>query len=230
VEAAIVGGTGIGGLLVEGGGEPVACDTPFGEMRGVRRPDGLIVVQRHGAGHKLPPHLVPYRTIAAGLAELGVKVCLSSAAVGSLVEALRPGQLAAVRDFIDFSGRNITMFEDSVSHADFTPGVSPRITRQLMDAGADQEAVYACTNGPRYETPAEVRALRHLGADIVGMTMATEAVVMREVSIEYGCLAIVTNFAAGILDQPLDHAEVESVVASTSKRALEILLQVASAN
>ena len=227
MNTAIIGGTGIGEILRKEGGEPVFEATEFGELHALRRPDGILVVSRHGAGHKLPPHKVPYRAIAAGLAKLGVSRCLSSAAVGSLREDLPPGTLAAVEDFIDLTGRNITMFENDVEHTDFTPGVSPKIVKQFANAGIGRTAVYACTNGPRYETPAEVRALRTLGADVVGMTMASEAVVMRETGIEYGCLAIVTNSASGISLDSLSHTDVVEIVEQKSSQAVAILLKTA---
>lgn len=221
---AIIGGTGIGDLLASVG-EPLEVATQFGVLRAVRRLDGVIAVPRHGHGHRVPPHKVPYKTIAAGLIALGVDVCFSSGAVGSLDPNLGPGSLAAVSDFIDLSGRNVTMFEQGVHHTDFTPGVSPYVLERLVAAGASNKAVYACMNGPRYETPAEIRMLRVLGADVVGMTVATEAVVMREMGIEYGSLAIVTNFAAGIAETALSHEEVSAEVRKAADRAIEVLIR-----
>jgi 5'-methylthioadenosine phosphorylase len=162
--------------------------------------------------------------MAAGLKELGVVTCLASAAVGSLREDLPPGTLAAITDFIDLTGRNLTMFEEEVRHTDFTPGVSPQVVERFLTAGIEKTAVYACTNGPRYETPAEVRAIKIMGADVVGMTMASEAVVMREVGIEYGCLAIVTNYAAGVSSEPLSHDEVVEIVSGLAERVVSTLL------
>lgn len=228
VKTAIIGGTGIGDILRQEGGEQIQLQTRFGEFAALRRADGILIVARHGAGHKLPPHKVPYQAMAAGLSEIGVERCLASAAVGSVRPELAPGTLAAVSDFIDLTGRNITMFEDEVQHTDFSPGVSPSVLDAYRAAGVEREVVYACTNGPRYETPAEVRALRTLGADVVGMTMASEAVVMREVGIEYGCLAIVTNFAAGVTAEPLSHEDVVAVVSKRSEEAVQKLIHVAN--
>ncbi len=221
---AIIGGTGIGNLLQDAGCEPVQAATQFGVLQAFRRKDGIFVIARHGRGHRVPPHKVPYKTMAAGLIALGVDKCLSSGAVGSLDPSLKPGELAAVSDFIDVSGRNVTMFEQGVHHTDFTPGVSAAVLQKLQSAGAGRAVVYACTNGPRYETPAEIRMLSALGADVVGMTVATEAVVMREMGIEYGSLAIVTNYAAGISDTELSHEEVVAEVKKAASRAVRVLL------
>ncbi|MEO7453682.1 MAG: MTAP family purine nucleoside phosphorylase [Fimbriimonadales bacterium] len=228
MSTAIIGGTGIGEILRKEGGEAVSVETAFGPFNALRHADGVIVVSRHGAGHKVPPHMVNYRALAAGLSSLGVETCLSTAAVGSVREEIAPGTLAVVTDFIDVSGRNITMFDEEVRHTDFSPGVSEDLVKRFLSAGIERTVVYACTNGPRYETPAEIRALRTLGADVVGMTMASEAVVMREVGIEYGCLAIVTNCAAGVSDKPLAHSEVTDMAQRVSARAVATLLACAS--
>jgi 5'-methylthioadenosine phosphorylase len=230
VKTAIIGGTGIGDNLRQNGGEKIQLQTRFGEFEALQRTDGILVVARHGIGHKLPPHRVPYKAMAEGLSSLGFQRCLSSAAVGSVQPELSPGTLAAVSDFIDFTGRNITMFEDDVTHTDFSPGVSSDLLAAFGEAGVRRQVVYACTNGPRYETPAEVRALRLLGADVVGMTMASEAVVMREAGIGYGCLAMVTNFAAGVSGEPLSHGEVVDAVEAVSATAVDILLSVAQSS
>jgi len=217
----------MGDLLSEAGCEPVEAATQFGVLQAVRRKDGIYVIARHGPGHRVAPHKVPYKAMAAGLIALGVDKCLSSGAVGSLDPSLKPGDLAAISDFIDISGRNVTMFEQGVHHTDFSPGVSAAVLKKLQSAGAGGAVVYACTNGPRYETPAEIRMLRTLGADVVGMTVATEAVVMHEMGIEYGSLAIVTNYAAGISDAELSHEEVLDEVKKAASRAVRILLDAA---
>lgn len=227
MKTAVIGGTGIGDFLLADAGERVSFDSRHGSVHGRLRSDGILVVSRHGEGHRVPPHAVNYRAIASGLRDAGYERCISSGAVGSLREELMPGTLAAVVDFIDLTGRNITLFEDEVVHTDFTPGVSRDVTAAIRSSGVKHEAVYACTNGPRYETPAEVRMLRTLGADVVGMTVASEAVVMREAGIEYGCLAIVTNLAPGIGEGPTSHEEVVRSVRASGERAAEVLLAVA---
>ena len=225
MKSAIIGGTGIGEALLRDGGNRISQATPYGNFEAMQREDGVLIVARHGSGHKQPPHKVPYLAIAAGLRHLGVRQCVSSAAVGSLDPALAPGSLANVVDFMDFTGRNLTLYESEVEHTDFTPGLSPRLAQKLKESGVQQTVVYACTNGPRYETPAEIRALRTLGADVVGMTVATEAIAMKEAGIEYGSLAIITNFAAGVAgDAELSHAEVAAVSQNATAEVVRHLL------
>ncbi len=182
----------------------------------------VVIVQRHSVGHKVPPHKVRYQAIALGLKALGVKTCFSTAAVGSLREDWSVGTLATCTDFLDFSGRSVTLFDRQVKHTDFTRPF-PAAGR-LVAQGVIDQCVYVCMNGPRYETPTEVATLRNLGGDVVGMTVASEAIVMREADIDYGCLCVVTNLGCGIARTALDHSEVGDAMSKFGDRVVEILL------
>ncbi|AIE87719.1 methylthioadenosine phosphorylase [Fimbriimonas ginsengisoli Gsoil 348] len=190
----------------------------------------LFLVSRHSAGHKVPPHKVNYKAMAFGMKALGAKGCLSTAAVGSLRREWGPGTLIACSDFLDFTGRALTLFDQTVVHRDFTNpfGVSTR--RALLESASEVRdsvedgGVYLCGNGPRYETPREIELYRSMGVDVVGMTAATEAILMREAEIDYACLAIVTNLAAGISPTPLDHQEVVDEMLRSGERAVRILI------
>ncbi|HCM73268.1 MAG TPA: S-methyl-5'-thioadenosine phosphorylase, partial [Armatimonadetes bacterium] len=110
-DAALIGGTGIGEILRAHPGRAVMVPTPFGPMRGWlqdRQGQRVIVVARHAAGHKTPPHGIGYRAMAEGLRLMGVRRCLATAAVGSLRVDWAPGTLAVVTDFIDATGRQVT--------------------------------------------------------------------------------------------------------------------------
>lgn len=226
-DVALIGGTGIGERLAELGGVPVHVPTPFGLLRGrLAESNGkrVFIVRRHSAGHKVPPHKVNYLAIGDGLRRIGVSHCLSSAAVGSLRDDWPVGTMASCTDFIDVSGRSLTLYSRDVRHTDFS---SPFAASALI-ADVNSPCVYACVNGPKYETPKEVAMLRSLGGDVVGMTVASEAVVLREAGIAYGCLAIVTNMGCGIGTSPLSHGEVGDVMKTHGKRAVDILLQAVS--
>jgi 5'-methylthioadenosine phosphorylase len=193
----------------------------------------LFILCRHSAGHKVPPHKVNYRGMALALQAIGVAKCLSTAAVGSVRPEWGPGTLVACSDFLDFSGRNVTLFDRTVSHRDFSEPFANSTRKALIDASAavnlkiEESGVYLSANGPRYETPQEIRTFRQLGGDLVGMTAASEAVTMREANIEYGCLAIVTNFAAGMTSEALSHEEVTQEMYRSGDKAVKILLQAA---
>jgi 5'-methylthioadenosine phosphorylase len=227
---AIIGGTGIGDRLLELGGEPFQVETKAGLFQAHTVTFGgkeILLVSRHGDGHKVPPHRVNYAAIALGLFELGISVCFATAAVGSLRPDWLPGTFAACTDTIDVSARRLTLFSDTVRHTDFT---HPFPAHSRLVAAADAlgesvatEAVYVNVDGPRYESPAEIRAYRGMGGDLVGMTAGSEAILMAEAGVAYGCLAIVTNLAAGLGSGTLAHGEVTDVMQGAAPKALKIL-------
>lgn len=236
IDVGIIGGTGIGERLLEYGGKPLHIPTPSGILRGRQieiEGVSLLLVSRHSAGHKVPPHLVNYRAMAHGMHAAGVKACFSTAAVGSLRPEWGPGTLVVCSDFLDFTYRNLTLFDRTVVHRDFTDPFGPNARRALLEAADEtgeavqDKGVYLSGNGPRYETPQEIQTYRQLGGDLVGMTATSEAILMREALVEYACLAIVTNLAAGISETPLDHQEVVDEMHRSGERAVKLLLQAA---
>ena len=230
-DVALVGGTGVGDRLAELGGTPLHVPTPFGVLRGrLLDIDGLsvVVVRRHAEGHRTPPHMVKYEAIADGLRRLGVRACFSTAAVGSLHEDWPVGQLAVCTDLLDLTGRRTTLFDREVRHTDFSsPFPAARHLRSAAGDEAEPNAVYACMDGPRYETPHEITILRQLGADVVGMTAASEAIAMHEAGVPYGCLAVVTNLGCGIGQEELAHGDVTDVMQERGERIVQILLEAA---
>lgn len=233
---AIIGGTGVGDRLSALGGHPVHVPTQDGVMRARALDHGdleLILVQRHAAGHKLPPHQVPYLPIARGLKALGVVGCFSTAAVGSLRRDWSGGTMAVCHEFLDLTGRNLTAWTRQVRHIDFTQPFDPMPRGALLVAAKElglpvqDHGVYVCGNGPRYETPLEVELEARMGGDVVGMTAASEAILCRELGVPYACLAIVTNFGAGISPTPLTHEEVVKSMQISGENAVKILLKAA---
>jgi 5'-methylthioadenosine phosphorylase len=161
---------------------------------------------------------------------MGIGACLGSAAVGSLREDWQTGTLVACSDFLDFSGRNLTLFEDTVSHTDFTHPFDQLAHRAIVGAAesvAIPKGTYVNANGPRYESPAEIAFYKGAGGDVVGMTAGSEAIAMREAGVGYACLAIVTNLAAGLGASELTHAEVEGAMRASGEVAARILLAAA---
>jgi 5'-methylthioadenosine phosphorylase len=235
-DVAIIGGTGVGRRLIELGGKPVHIPAPTGTIRGrhlEHEGTSLLLLSRHSAGHKVPPHKVNYQGMATAVSGLGIKHCLASAAVGSLRRDWGPGTFVACSDFLDFTFRNTTMFDATVIHTDFTHPFSPAAREEFIQNGkqlgveVQPTGVYLAGNGPRYETPEEIRLYEKLGAHVVGMTASSEAIVMREAKVNYACLAIVTNLAAGISDIELSHQEVEDEMNRSGEKAVKILLATA---
>ena len=163
--------------------------------------------------------------MARAAGALGARACLATAAVGSLRREWGPGTLVAARDFLDLTYRNVTLHDRKVVHTDFSDPFPARDA--LLQEGVVDGGVYLGLNGPRYETPVEIETFRGLGADLVGMTASTEAILFREAGIPYGLLAIVTNLAAGLSDAPLDHEEVVVEMERSGARAVAILMEAA---
>lgn len=229
---AVIGGTGVGERLRELGGHPLHVPTQFGLLKGRRvsfQAAEFLAISRHSTGHKVPPHAVNYAAMAAGLKQLGISWCFSTAAVGSLREDWLPGTMAICTDFLDLSARNLTLFERQVVHTDFSEPFS-KVGIGLLRESAHQvgidvrpSAIYLNGNGPRYETPGEINLYRRMGAEVVGMTAASEAIAMREAGIHYACLAVVTNLACGMHTDPLTHEEVVEMMQVRGPEALQIL-------
>lgn len=214
----IIAGTGMDWLTPLEGWPGVK--TPYGPAHigaveiGGRR---VAVLRRHGPGLNVPPHLINYRANLWALREAGVRRVLATAAVGSMKKDMEPGTLAVMHDFVDFTRRRVgTMFDETgeaVVHMDFSIPYCPEISSSLEQAAEDQgiamgrRVVYVCVDGPRYETPAEIRGYANWG-DVVGMTGVPEVVLARELGMCYGALAVLTNYAAGVADKCLSHEEV----------------------
>ena len=163
----------------------------------------------------VPPHRINYRAQMAALKTLGATGIFASSAVGSVRPQWAPGTLVCLSDFLDLTtNRPRTFFDERAVHIDATHPYCAEMRHMLLEAARAQGialedgGVYAGMDGPRFETAAEIRMLRTLGADVVGMTGTTEATLAREAEISYAGVSIVTNFAAGILEQPLTQTEV----------------------
>jgi 5'-methylthioadenosine phosphorylase len=177
--------------------------------------------------------LINYRAIAAGLRSLGVQRCFSSAAVGSLNVQKGPGTVGICTDMIDLTARNLTLFDKEVKHTDMgepfplSQTLSRVCSAHVLETWED--VTYVGANGPRYEAPAEIRAMRILGGDVVGMTATSEAILCREAGVPYACLAVVTNLGCGLSKEELRHGEVTDVMKKMGGAVTEILLEAAIA-
>ena len=237
VRLAIIGGTGFEDPARLGEGwTHRRLETRFGPAEvSLARIGGqeLAFLSRHGRGHALAPHRINYLANIEALRQLGVRRVAATAAVGSLRADLTPGSLVVLDQFIDMTRRRPdTLFEEGpVAHTDFTEPYCPEIRRALLEAARElglpviDGGCYVGVDGPRYETPAEVRALRILGGDVVGMTGLPEAVLAREAGLCYAAVAVVSNLGAGLAAGPLSHEEVSRAVAAVRPKVTELLLQ-----
>lgn len=221
LKVAIIGGTGVYNQSLLDDEKEITVDTRFGRvtMKEGRYFDRTVYfLPRHGGGHSVPPHMVNYRANITALRKIGVDAVISTAAVGTLRSDMPPGGRILIDQFIDFTrNRHLTFFDGSdglVVHTDFSEPYCPEVRSAALRAaaGLDQKLVdggcYACCEGPRFETPAEIKMLKTLGADLVGMTNVPEVTLAREAGLCYATICLATNYAAGISETALTHEEV----------------------
>lgn len=151
------------------------------------------------------------------MSKLGVKKLIVTNAAGGVNTEYRPGDLMLINDFINLSGKNPltgpNLDEFGPRFPDMTYAYSPELKKLTAEVAEKlnisiQKGVYCWLNGPTYETPAEIRMVRTLGADAVGMSTVPETIVGRHCGMDVLGVSCITNMAAGILDQPLNHQEV----------------------
>lgn len=193
-------------------GERISIDTPYGKSPEIMITEiegrKIAFMPRHGREHAAPPHRINYRANIYALKELGVERIIATNAVGSLRREFEPGSYVLVDDFIDLTKtRPSTFYEDRVIHVDMTQPYCPEIRKAVLSVarkiGAPMHdgGVYVCTEGPRFETRAEIRMIRQMGGDVVGMTGVPEVVLARELEMCYATICIVTNYAADMAER-----------------------------
>jgi len=237
----IIGGSGLTQLSSLDNTRRQVIRTPYGEPSGPLTcgrigTTEVVFLARHGYGHTIPPHQVNYRANLWALKAQGVTDIVSVASVGGIRPDLGPGRIAVPDQIVDYTwGRECTFFENEepVTHIDFTnPYSEPVRTRILKAAAAIKQpvfdgGVYATTQGPRLETAAEINRLERDGADMVGMTGMPEAVLAREIGLQYAAIAVVVNHAAGRADssQGIHIEKIDAVLRETMARVRLIIEQ-----
>lgn len=224
MRVAIVGGTGIRGLGVPT--QPLLIETPRGdvEVHHARLAQhDVFFLDRHGTAAR-PAHAIDHRANVDALARCRVDRVLALNSVGALRQDLAPGTLLVPHDLLDLRAGKASFFDDAPIHVDFTTPYCPEARRALLASGADADGgVYVATEGPRLETPAEVRMLRQLGGDVVGMTGCPEAALARERGLCYASLCLVTNPAAGLAGS-VDAVAIREAARALAPRALAVTL------
>jgi purine-nucleoside phosphorylase len=163
---------------------------------------------------------------------LGVHTLVVTNAAGGINTTFQPGDLMLIEDHLNLTGQNplVGPNDESIGprFPDMSEAYSARL-RELARAVAEQQGlclvsgVYAGLLGPSYETPAEIRMLRALGADAVGMSTVTEVIAARHAGLEVAGISCISNMAAGILPQPLSHREVMETAERVKERFLGLI-------
>jgi 5'-methylthioadenosine phosphorylase len=234
VKVAVIGGTGFKGFFKNS--KQLRLGTPYGiaPPLSIGRIDKKEVafLPRHGLNHSAPPHKINYRANIYALYKMGVERIIAINAVGAINRDFKPGDIIIPHDFIDFTKlRHETFYDEApVTHVDFSQPYCPELRKILIENSKKyglhvwDRAVLVCTEGPRFETPAEIEMFRRLGCDIVGMTSVPEAVLARELEMCYVALCFVSNMAAGIQEQLTPH-EVSKVSEKIMPKLEQVLME-----
>jgi 5'-methylthioadenosine phosphorylase len=233
----IIAGTGFYSLATLENAVDQSVETAFGSAkftRGSWNGVEVIFLTRHGSGHSTPPHLINYRANIRALKDQGVDDVVAINVTGGVNPELIPGSLVCLSDFLDFTKqRPVTFFDgttpEGVVHTDVMDAYHPELRTSLMTAAKRANitmkdgGVYACFEGPRFETPAEIKMCQVLGVDVVGMTGVPEVTLAKEIGLRYAAISLIVNPAAGLSDEPISMDELNRVLALGSDDVLKVL-------
>ncbi len=194
---------------------------------------GVPVVAMQGRfhfyeGYQLDKVTFPVRVMK----ELGIGTLIVTNAAGGVNESFRPGDLMIISDHINYMGTNPLIGPNDsalgVRFPDMSQAYDKELRRMAKQTAEElnipvQEGVYTAVSGPSYETPAEVRFLRTIGSDAVGMSTVPEVIVARHSGLRVLGISCISNAAAGILDQPLSHDEVMEVTEKVKSDFLRLI-------
>ena len=231
----IIVGSGFEDLKLERSSDNV-LQTPFGEAevtKGQWAGKEIAVVYRHGKDHRFAPHQIPYRAQIWALKSLGVSHILATGTVGGMSADNAPGHMSVPDQIVDYTwGRDSTYWGEAdikCQHIDFTEPFSATLREALLESAkalkiyVHNGGVYACTQGPRLESAAEVRRMIMDGCDMCGMTAMPEAALARELGMDYGMLCDSVNWAAGLSGKSINWDEAKLTVAKVVVNMKNIL-------
>lgn len=241
IKVAIIGGTGVYDPRILDNVREEQITTPYGTVQfrtGDFAGQAVAFIPRHGSKHSIPPHQINYRANTWAMKKIGVQNIIATTAVGSLNQDMKPGDFVIIDQFLDFTKNRVGTFYEGgargVVHIDVTQPYCPTLRSVIQKAAAKHaielhhQGVYVCTEGPRFETPAEIKMFAKLGGDLVGMTNVPEVILAREAEMCYATVSMVTNFAAGISQEPLTHGEVLETMAANGANIKHLIMETIS--
>ena len=208
----IIGGTGLENIAGLQFMNAVKQETPYGSPADVYRvyENDLYIIyalSRHGKNHEYAPHNVNYQANIYGFYMLEASEILSFSSVGGINLTYRNGDLVLTDDAIDNTNRGSVTFHNEkgkVIHIDMSSPFCNSLRQKLLKSAENKGislingGTYICTDGPRFETPAEIKMYRIWGADMVGMTLFPELTLAKELGICYANISLITNAASGV--------------------------------
>ena len=237
----IIGGSGLG--------RPPQLDariydlaTPFGEAsapihRGSIAKQEVIFLPRHGVPRRFAPHAVNFRANLWKLRDSGADTIIALSCVGAINPDLRPGDLVVPDQIIDYTyGRAQCLDAEGdvhTGHYDFSQPFTVHLREILLAAAKDfrfgrvvESGCYGVTQGPRFETAAEIQRLAQDGCDLVGMTLMPEASLARELGLAYAALCPVVNMAAGCGDGPVEIQSLLDLMAAFEPELMTVVTRI----
>jgi 5'-methylthioadenosine phosphorylase len=189
--------------------------------------DKIALILRHGNDphHHILPHLINHRANLQVLKDIGVAEIVGINSTGSLKRDLRPGMIVVPDDFITLTATP-TIYKNNAVH--ITPSLNENVRQKIIKAAQKnglpviEKGTYWQTQGPRLETKAEIRMMANY-ADIVGMTMASEAVIAMELDLPYASACSIDNFGNGLVDEPLSAKEIFEGTRKNADLMIQIL-------
>lgn len=241
VKIGVIGGTGVYKLPGVKNLEKVMVETDYGTIPvsvGTLKGKRVAFLTRHGESHSISPGQINFRGNIQALQKLGVKQVFATACSGGINPEYSSGTFVAIRQFIEFTkNRRASFFENDgsvdkkIGHVDLTEPYCGRLIDVFKAAGEaigleiKDGATYACMEGPRYESSAEIKMLRTLGADLVAHTSYPEQTLAREAEMCYASMGIVANMAAGMEDEHLTTTDVKDNMAKVFDTVQALLVK-----
>ena len=236
----VFGGSGFYSLLDDV--RMVTVATPYGEPSdevaiGSIEGREVAFLPRHGPRHTIPPAQINYRANLWAMKELGVDRILAPTAAGSLQERVKPGDFVVCDQFIDRThGRHDTYFEGPlVAHVSPADPYCPELRELAVRTGRElgvtvhERGTVVVIQGPRFSTRAESKWFGSMGWEVINMTQYPEVVLARELEMCFVNIALITDYDAGLLDnpaiEPVSVAEVERVFSSNNSRIRELIMK-----
>ena len=240
IKIGIIGGSGLDDPKILQNPKEIDLDTPYGKpsdklLCGLIGHTEVVVLARHSKTHSLPPTKVPYLANIWALKELGCTQILATTACGSLREALMPGDLVFIDQFIDWTKlRKLTFFEDEVVHTampePFDAGLRGKLTAAAKELGYKHHSkgTMITIEGPRFSTKAESKMFQFMGADLVNMSTVPEVSLANELKIPYQSIAMVTDYDCWKENEaPVTYEMVLSTMKTNAEKVKTLLIKMA---
>ena len=211
-------------LLTQEDAQMSTIQTPFGEVP-IWVSSTVAFIPRHGPENTIPPHRINHQANMLAFKEVAISKIIGINCTGSLRKNLPPRSLVIPHDYVNPWGIR-TIFDDEIRH--ITPGLDEALRKLILDAAGRKRldivagGIYVQTAGPRLETRAEIAILKTFG-DVVGMTMACEATLAKELGLAYASICSVDNFCHGIVDTPLTQQKIMNTAGKNVDTVKELI-------